>query len=193
MRKRKDLKNAGHNLVDDVTKLNAGLINRLYQHEAIESVGFFNGAVFWPNTQERTHKIWHSWQYWASDRRLQKKRQQMVKTDIKCTKYVNIILLSWVYIVYIHKLPVFPFSPLGLFIWLFSCCIPSSYFFLLLPYNNKHWQYIYMCLIWPFLKSCSYPSYGYLLFEVYTGSCLFVVFFSPFCLSNIVFITKHRM
>lgn len=32
--------------MDDVTKLNAGLINRLYQNEAIESAWFFNGAVF---------------------------------------------------------------------------------------------------------------------------------------------------
>lgn len=46
MRKRKELKQAGHKLVDDVTKLNAGLINRLYQHEAIESAWYFNGAVF---------------------------------------------------------------------------------------------------------------------------------------------------
>lgn len=46
MRKRKELKQAGHKLVDDVTKLNAGLINRLYQNEAIESAWFFNGAVF---------------------------------------------------------------------------------------------------------------------------------------------------
>lgn len=46
MRKRKELKQAGHKLVDDVTKINAGLINRLYQHEAIESAWFFNGVVF---------------------------------------------------------------------------------------------------------------------------------------------------
>jgi len=46
MRKRKELKQAGHKLVDDVTKLNAELINRLYQNEAIESAWFFNGAVY---------------------------------------------------------------------------------------------------------------------------------------------------
>ena len=46
MRKRKDLKNAGNRIVDDVTKMNTGLINRLFLHEQIQSAWFFNGSVF---------------------------------------------------------------------------------------------------------------------------------------------------
>lgn len=46
MRKRKAFKMAGHRLVDDVTKLNAGLINRLNIHPQIQNAWFFNGAVF---------------------------------------------------------------------------------------------------------------------------------------------------
>ena len=46
MRKRKEMKTAGHRLVDDVTKQNHGLINRLYLHPDIESAWFFNGSVY---------------------------------------------------------------------------------------------------------------------------------------------------
>ena len=40
MRKKKDLKNAGNRIVNDVT------INRLYLHEQIQSACFFNGSIF---------------------------------------------------------------------------------------------------------------------------------------------------
>ena len=46
MRKRKEMKNAGHRLVDDVTALNTGLMSRLQLHKDIESTWFFNGSVF---------------------------------------------------------------------------------------------------------------------------------------------------
>ncbi|KAH3897315.1 hypothetical protein DPMN_021503 [Dreissena polymorpha] len=46
MRKRKELKQAGHRLVDDVTTLNTGLISRLQHQKEIESTWFFNGSVF---------------------------------------------------------------------------------------------------------------------------------------------------
>lgn len=46
MRKRKTMKDAGHKLVDDVTTLNSGLINRLLLHPTIKSAWFFNGSVY---------------------------------------------------------------------------------------------------------------------------------------------------
>ena len=46
MRHRKTLNEAGHRLVDDVTKLNTGLLNRLSNHTKIESAWFFNGSTF---------------------------------------------------------------------------------------------------------------------------------------------------
>ncbi|KAH3833410.1 hypothetical protein DPMN_106720 [Dreissena polymorpha] len=46
MRKRKEMKAAGHRLVDDVTALNSALMNRLSLHPAIETTLFFNGSVF---------------------------------------------------------------------------------------------------------------------------------------------------
>ncbi|KAH3797803.1 hypothetical protein DPMN_151390 [Dreissena polymorpha] len=46
MRKRKELKAAGHRLVDDVTALNSALMNRLSLHPSIETTWFFNGSVF---------------------------------------------------------------------------------------------------------------------------------------------------
>ncbi|KAH3791485.1 hypothetical protein DPMN_144971 [Dreissena polymorpha] len=46
MRKRKEMKAAGHRLVDDVTALNSALMNRLSLHPAIETTWFFNGSVF---------------------------------------------------------------------------------------------------------------------------------------------------
>ena len=46
MRKRKEMKNTGHRLVDDETTANTGLISRLQQHPRIESAYYFNGAVY---------------------------------------------------------------------------------------------------------------------------------------------------
>ncbi|KAH3768812.1 hypothetical protein DPMN_170028 [Dreissena polymorpha] len=46
MRKRKEMRNGGHRLVDDVTALNTGLMSRLQLHQDIESTWFFNGSVF---------------------------------------------------------------------------------------------------------------------------------------------------
>ncbi|XP_052782674.1 uncharacterized protein LOC128218940 [Mya arenaria] len=46
MRKRREMKTAGHRLVDDVTKMNTGLISRLTLHPAIDSAWYFNGAVY---------------------------------------------------------------------------------------------------------------------------------------------------
>lgn len=46
MQKRKAFKTAGHRVTDDVTRLNTGLINRLFEHEQIDSAWFFNGSVF---------------------------------------------------------------------------------------------------------------------------------------------------
>ena len=46
MRKRKEMKSAGYKLVDDVTKMNTGLINRLLSHESIKSAWYFNGSVY---------------------------------------------------------------------------------------------------------------------------------------------------
>ncbi|KAH3815751.1 hypothetical protein DPMN_144282 [Dreissena polymorpha] len=45
MRKRNELKAAGHRLVDDVTALNSALFNRLSLHPSIETTCFFNGSV----------------------------------------------------------------------------------------------------------------------------------------------------
>ncbi|KAK3100476.1 hypothetical protein FSP39_020648 [Pinctada imbricata] len=48
MRKRSDVKKAQGNvkLVDDVTELNAKLIDKLFQHDDIESAYYYNGAVY---------------------------------------------------------------------------------------------------------------------------------------------------
>lgn len=46
MKARKVMKESGHRLVDDVTKMNTGLMNRLNLHEKIDSAWFFNGSVF---------------------------------------------------------------------------------------------------------------------------------------------------
>ncbi len=46
MRKRAPMKNAGFRLVDDVTKPNQGLINRLLLHPDINSAWYFNGSVY---------------------------------------------------------------------------------------------------------------------------------------------------
>ncbi|KAH3717815.1 hypothetical protein DPMN_060611 [Dreissena polymorpha] len=46
MRKKAPMKNGGYKLVDDVTKPNQGLINRLYLHPDISSAWYFNGSVY---------------------------------------------------------------------------------------------------------------------------------------------------
>lgn len=46
MKKRKSMKLAGYRLVDDVTKENTKLINRLNLHKDIDSAWYFNGNVF---------------------------------------------------------------------------------------------------------------------------------------------------
>ncbi|KAH3885692.1 hypothetical protein DPMN_009688 [Dreissena polymorpha] len=46
MRKRALMKNGGLRLVDDVTKPNQGLINRLLLHPDISSAWYFNGSVY---------------------------------------------------------------------------------------------------------------------------------------------------
>jgi len=46
MRKRAPMKSNGYKLVDDVTKPNQGLINRLLLHPNIDSAWYFNGAVY---------------------------------------------------------------------------------------------------------------------------------------------------
>ena len=46
MKKRKEMKHAGYRLVDDVTKANTKLINRLMEHKDIDSAWYFNGSVY---------------------------------------------------------------------------------------------------------------------------------------------------
>ena len=46
MRKRKEMKNGGYRLVDDVTKDNTKLINKLNEHKDIDSAWYFNGSVY---------------------------------------------------------------------------------------------------------------------------------------------------
>ena len=57
MRERKKMKEAGFRLVDDVTKLNTELINRLTMHKDISSVWFFNGSVFGKTDAGKRHKF----------------------------------------------------------------------------------------------------------------------------------------
>lgn len=57
MKKRKAMKEAGFRLVEDVTKLNTSLINRLVTHENIDSAWFFNGSVYGKTTEGRRHKF----------------------------------------------------------------------------------------------------------------------------------------
>ena len=57
MRHRKEMKEAGYRLVDDVTKLNTELINRLTMHEHIASAWFFNGSVYGKTTAGKRHKF----------------------------------------------------------------------------------------------------------------------------------------
>lgn len=57
MKQRRIMKQQGHKLVDDVTKLNTGLISRLQLHEKIDSAWFFNGAIYGKTTEGRRHKF----------------------------------------------------------------------------------------------------------------------------------------
>ena len=57
MRKRKEMKTAGFRLVDDVTKLNTELINKVALHENIDSAWFFNRSVFGKTTEGKRHKF----------------------------------------------------------------------------------------------------------------------------------------
>ena len=57
MKKRKEMKAAGFRLVDDVTKMNTELINRLSLHENIDSAWYFNGSVFGKTTEGKRHKF----------------------------------------------------------------------------------------------------------------------------------------
>ena len=57
MKQRQAMKAAGHRLVDDVTKMNTGLIGRLMKHARIDSAWYFNGAVYGKTTEGRRHKF----------------------------------------------------------------------------------------------------------------------------------------
>ena len=58
MRKRSDFKNNGHRLVDDVTKMNAQLIQTLMERDDVEQAWFFNGSVFAKGKgTEKRHKV----------------------------------------------------------------------------------------------------------------------------------------
>ena len=50
MRKRKEMKQGGYKLVDDVTKENTRLINKLNLHDKIDSAWYFNGSVYGRST-----------------------------------------------------------------------------------------------------------------------------------------------
>lgn len=53
MKKRKEMKQGGYRLVDDVTKENTKLINRLNLHKDIDSAWYFNGSVYGKSTEGR--------------------------------------------------------------------------------------------------------------------------------------------
>lgn len=57
MKKRKEMKDAGYKLSDDVTALNTGLINRLTLHSGIQSAWFFNGSVYGETKEKRRMKF----------------------------------------------------------------------------------------------------------------------------------------
>lgn len=57
MKQRKIMKETGYKLVDDVTKLNTGLISRLMLHTNIDSAWFFNGAIYGKTTKGKRHKF----------------------------------------------------------------------------------------------------------------------------------------
>ena len=51
MRKRKEFKADGHRLLDDVTRLNAALIQRLCEHHDIDQGWYFNGSIYAKTTK----------------------------------------------------------------------------------------------------------------------------------------------
>ena len=57
MKKRKFMKLAGYRLVDDVTKQNTKLINRLNLHTDIDSAWYFNGNVFAKTTEGKRFRF----------------------------------------------------------------------------------------------------------------------------------------
>lgn len=57
MKTRKQIKEAGYRLVDDVTKSNSGLIGRLLLHSQIESAWYFNGSVYGKTLAGKRHKF----------------------------------------------------------------------------------------------------------------------------------------
>ena len=57
MRKRKEMKTAVFRLVDDVTKLNTDLNNRVSLHENIDSAWFFNVSVYGKTDEGKRHKF----------------------------------------------------------------------------------------------------------------------------------------
>lgn len=57
MKQRTAMKMAGRRLVDDVTKLNTGLIGRLLKHAKIDSAWYYNGAVYGKTSDGKRHKF----------------------------------------------------------------------------------------------------------------------------------------
>ena len=57
MRKRKEMKLGGYKLVDDVTKENTKLINKLNLHGEIDSAWYFNGSVYGRTTAGRRSRF----------------------------------------------------------------------------------------------------------------------------------------
>lgn len=57
MKKRQEMKRAGYRLVDDVTKHNTTLINKLSLHSKIDSAWYFNGNVFGKTNEGKRHKF----------------------------------------------------------------------------------------------------------------------------------------
>ena len=57
MKKRKEMKHGGYRLVDDVTKENTKLINRLNLHKDIDSAWYFNGRVYGKSNVGRRHRF----------------------------------------------------------------------------------------------------------------------------------------
>ena len=57
MKKRKEMKHGGYRLVDDVTKENTKLINRLNLHKDIDSAWYFNGSVYGKSNVGRRHRF----------------------------------------------------------------------------------------------------------------------------------------
>ena len=57
MKKRQEMKRAGFRLVDDVTKHNTTLINKLLLHNKIDSAWYYNGSVFGRTNEGKRHKF----------------------------------------------------------------------------------------------------------------------------------------